>query len=126
MLAGRGVEAGICQPQSFHRLSFDDVRLNDLFHVRIGNVPVPDCFRINHHGRPVFALIQTAGLVRAYFPFHAERRELLFEELLQVSIALRIAASPRMSRRPLVPANENMMFKFCHQSVFAINYYTDL
>jgi hypothetical protein len=115
MLAGRGVEAGIGQPQPFDGFSFDDVGLNDFFHVRLGDVSIPDCFRIKHHGRPVFALIQTAGLVRAYFPFHSKRREFLLEELLQVSIGLGIAASPRMSRWPLVSANENVTFKFRHQ-----------
>ena len=65
----------------------------------------------------MLALIETSGLIGAYSAFEAPFREFLLEELVQIGLACWIAAPSRLSRRTLVPADENMSLKFRHENI---------
>ena len=71
MFAGGCVEAGIGQTEPFYRFAPDDVGLNNLFHVGLGDVSVPDGVRVDHDVGTVFALIEAARLIRAHFALQA-------------------------------------------------------
>ncbi len=114
MLAVRRVDAGIAQHQPFDWFPSHNVRLDDFIHVGERHSAIPHTFRINHDVRAMFALVQATGLIRPHFSFQSALRQLLLEEFLQFRIGRRIATSPRMSRWPLVPADENMFLKLWH------------
>jgi hypothetical protein len=110
----RGVEAGVGQHKPRHRLASDEVRLDNLIHVGRGYAAIPHGFGIDDKIRPMLALIKAPGLVGPNFAFQSTFRQLLFEELLQFSPGLRIAATSRVSSRPLVAANEDVFLKLGH------------
>jgi hypothetical protein len=114
VLATRRVEAGIAQPQPFDRLLSHNVRLDDFIHIGQSHSAIPNPFRINHQVRSMLALVQTSRLVRPYPSFESTLRQPLLEQFLQLRFRRRIAASPRMPRRALVPANENMFLELGH------------
>jgi hypothetical protein len=114
MLAAGRIQTLFRQTQALDRPSAYDVRLNDLFDVRFGNAAVPDGIGIDHHIRAVLALVEASGLIRADASVQAMGRQLLLEEFLQASFRQRIAATPRMTWRSLVSANEDMFFEFRH------------
>lgn len=121
VLARCGVQAGIRQAQPLHRTTADDMRLHNLVDVRFGNVPVPDCFGVDHDIRPVFALVEAAGLVGSHFALQSVLGKLLFKELLQLRLRHGITTPPWMSRRSLVSANEDMFFKLWHHATTVIS-----
>lgn len=116
VLTCRCVETTIGEPEPFHRLSAHDMRFDDLVDVGLGDVSVPDGFRIDDDVRPVLALIQASGLVGADAAFESALGQLLLEEFLQLGFGRGIAASARIACRALVPANEDVMFEFRHIS----------
>ena len=59
------IDTGIRQPQPLHRTAPDDMLLNDLRNVAWMNVAIPDRFGIDHDHRPVLALVQATGVIRA-------------------------------------------------------------
>ncbi len=117
MFAAFSIKAGVGQAQPLDWLPANDVRFDDLVYVGFGNVPVPDGFWIDNDCWTVLALIQTAGLIRPHFALQAALRELLLECLLQLGLGGWIAASPRIARRTLVPADEDMLLEFRHRKI---------
>jgi hypothetical protein len=91
------------------------VRLDDLIDIGFGDMSIPDGVRIHDDIRPVLALIEAAGLVGPDSPFKPSQRQLLFECFLQLRLCYRIAASSRMARGTLVPADKYMFFKLRHR-----------
>ena len=69
MLAACSVQAQVCQAESLYWLSAENVRFNNFFGVGFGDVSVPDCVRVDHDVRTVFALIKAAGLISSDFTF---------------------------------------------------------
>src|SRR5579859_1730278 len=116
MLAGIGVEARIRQPEALDRSAADNMRLDDFVHVSLGDMSVPDRVWVDHKVWPMLALIETPGLVGTHFAFQSALGQFLLKQLLQPRFRLGIAASSRMSRRPLVPANEDVFFELGHQA----------
>jgi hypothetical protein len=114
VLAAFGIEARFGKLKPFHGLSPDDVRLDDFIHIGFGDVPVPDCVRINHNVWSMLALIEAARLISANLGFQAALGKLLFEQLLQLCLGQRVAASTWMASWPLVSADEDMSFKLRH------------
>jgi len=57
------VDAGLSQTQPLHRTPLPQMFAHDLLHIARMHVAVPDRLRIDHHHRPVLALVQAAGLV---------------------------------------------------------------
>jgi hypothetical protein len=79
MLARLGIQAGIGQPQSLHRPALNDVRLHDLLDIGFADMSIPHGVRIDHYVRPVFALIQAPGLIRANPSFQSAFSQFLLE-----------------------------------------------
>jgi hypothetical protein len=115
MLAACGIQAFFGQAQALDRPSAYDVRLNDLFDVGFTNPAIPDGIGIDHHVRPVLALVEAAGLIGTDASLQAMGSQFLLEEFLQASFRQRITASPRMPCRSLVSANKDMFFEFRHR-----------
>jgi len=115
VFARRGVETVVGEHQALDRLAADDVRFDDFIDIGFGNVPVPHSVGIDDQVRAVLALIETARLVCPYFALQAAFREFLFEQFLQLCLADGIAASPRIFRRALVAADENVSFELGHR-----------
>ena len=59
------IDAPVRQAQPLHRTPVNQVLLHNLRGIFGLNMPVPDRFRIYHHGWAVLALIETAGFVDA-------------------------------------------------------------
>jgi hypothetical protein len=110
-----GIQTGVGQHQTLDRFTTDDVRFNNLIHVGLGDVSIPDGIWIDHEIRSVLALIETARLVGADLALEATFRQFLLEEFLQHRLAGGIAASPRTSRRTPVAADENVFFELGHE-----------
>ena len=116
MLAGFRVQAGVGKTESLDRLPVNDVRFDDLVDIGVGDVSIPDGLGVDHNRRPVLALIEAAGLVRADSSLQSALGELLLECSLQVGFSGGIAASPRIARWTLVPADEDVLFEFRHRN----------
>jgi hypothetical protein len=114
MLTSLSVETGIWKPQALYRFSSNDVRLDDFVYIGGRHAPVPDGFWIDDQVGPVLTLIEASGLIGPDLSFQSAFGQLLLEKFLQFSFGLGIAASSRMSRRPLVPADEDMLLKLWH------------
>jgi len=91
-----------------------DVGFDDFVHVCLGDVSIPDGVRVNDQVRAVLALIEAPSLVSPHLPFQAALGQLLLEELLQFRLPAGITTSPRMSRRTLVAANEDVLLELWH------------
>ena len=63
--AAFGVDALVCEAEPFDGTSVDEVLLDDFGGIFGLDVAVPDGFGIHHHGRSVFALVETSGFVDA-------------------------------------------------------------
>ena len=114
MLATGRVDAGIAQPQPLYWLASHDVRIDDFIHVGQRHPAIPHPIGIDHQVRTVLALVQAPRLIRPYPAFQSAFRQFLLEQFLQLCSCRWVAASSRMSCRPLVPADENMLFKLGH------------
>jgi len=121
MFAGFCVQAGIRQAKALDRLAADNVRLHNLLDIGFGDVPVPDGVGVDDEVGAMLTLIETAGLIGTHFSLESALGEFLFEELLQFGLCQRIAASPRMTRRTLVSADEDVFVEFWHQATVAIS-----
>ncbi len=80
MGARPGIQAVVRNYQSLHRLSADDMALDNFVHVFRGDAAIPDRFRINHYIRSVFALIEASGLIGANFAFEPQHCQLLLKQ----------------------------------------------
>jgi len=114
MLAAGRVDTGFLQHKPLHRISPDDMRLDDFVNVIGGHSPVPDRIGIDHQVGTMLTLVEAARLVRAHFSFEPTFLQLLLEKLLQRRLALGIATSARMPRRALIAADENMLLELRH------------
>jgi hypothetical protein len=110
----RSIQAFVGNQQTLDRLPVQDVRFDDLLNVRRRYSPVPNTFRINDHRWSVLALVETSRHVGAHTFLEATQGELLFEEILQLSLTLGIAATAGMSRFPLIAADEEMLLELRH------------
>ena len=114
------VHALICQAQPLHRPPAYKMFFHNLCRVLWPHMAIPNRFRINHHRRPVLALVQTAGFIDA----HAARQSCGFRQLLQLrmQVALSVAGT-RRARRTFgahVVANKDVAFKW-GQSTILLN-----
>jgi hypothetical protein len=109
-----GVEALVCEAESFDWLIVDNMGIDDFIHLGFGNVAVPDGLGIHDDRRSVLALIEASGLVGADTALESAFGEFLFEELLQSGFSCGVAASAGIRRRALISADEDVLLKFRH------------
>jgi len=109
-----GVNAVLAQAEALDGTTGDEMLGDDGLSVFRVDVAVPDGIRVDHHGGPVLALIETAGLVDA----HPAGESRLLDQLLQagVQIAFPIAGAGRAwrLRRANVVANEDVALEPGH------------
>jgi hypothetical protein len=117
MFTGCSIQAGVSHHQALDGSPTDDVGFDDFIDVGFGDESVPDRIGIDHEVRAVLALVEAASLIGPHSVLESALGELLLEEFLQLGLAAGIAASPRISRRPLVAAYENMSLKFRHEPI---------
>jgi hypothetical protein len=118
VFAGGSIQAGVGQHQALHRLSTDDVRFDDFVNIGLGDVSVPYGIGIDHDIRAMLALIETAGFVSTDLSLESAISQFLFEQFLQLCLAVRIAASSRISGRALIAAYEDVFFELRHEVWF--------
>jgi hypothetical protein len=92
------------------------VGFDDLIDIRSGDAAVPNGVGIDHHVRPVLALIETPGFVSADAVLIPENRQFLLKSQLELRLPCRIAATARMSLRPLIAAHKDVSFELRHKS----------
>jgi hypothetical protein len=93
------------------------MRFDDFLDIRLAYSAVPHRVGIDDNIGPVLALIEAARLIRADSAFQSTLSQLLLEEFLQPRFGERIAASPWMSGRTVVSADENVLLEWWHQAV---------
>jgi hypothetical protein len=118
--AGFGIDALVGQAQAFHGPAAHQMLLHNLRGIRGLHMAVPDGLGINHHRRPVLALVKAKRFVDAHFGAQAGG----FRQLLQLSvkIAFSIGSAGRAWRigGAGVMADKNMMFEY-GQAVFLLS-----
>ncbi len=106
-----GVDTGVIDAQPFHRVAVYEMLFHDLLGILGPDSPVPDCIRINYHGRPVLALVETQGFVNA----NAIGQTSGLGKLLQLGkdFALSVAGArrARCAFGPDIMTNENVMLE---------------
>ncbi len=104
--------------QTFNQFTFDHVSFHNFSDVGFIPHPIPDAFRINDNAGTIFTMIQTACLIRADNAFEPESLDFLFEERVQFHGSVVGTAPSRVTFGPLINADEDMMFKSTHESIF--------
>ena len=120
MRATLGVDAPLSQSQPLDRTSADEVLLHDLGSIRGLHMAVPHSLRINHYGRPVFALVQAHGFIDA----HRRAQPGGFRQLLQLGMEFAFSVGCAGRSRSIggagVVANKDVAFKR-GQAVFLLD-----
>jgi hypothetical protein len=115
MFTSRRIQAFVREHQARDGFPANDVGFDNFVDVSLGDVSVPDGVGIDHEIRSVLTLVETARLIGSHLTFEAAFGQLLFEKFLQFRLAVRIAASPRVTRRALVTAYKNVLFELGHK-----------
>jgi hypothetical protein len=115
MFAYVGVDAALGQQQSFYRTPRQQMRGNNFIHIGFSDMPIPDGFRVDDHGWPMFTLVQAAGLVDADSSFKARGIDGLLEAGLQLRFAIGITAGTCASGFALVGADKYVPLILCQE-----------
>src|SRR5207244_3159624 len=99
------------QPQPLHRLAADEMLLDDLVHVLLGDAAVPHALRVDHNGAPQRTVVQAPRLVGADFAVQPARPQRVLELLEQRRASFRSAVPLGMSRLALVEADEDVLLE---------------
>ena len=108
-----------------HQKPFDDFTLENVAFHQFGHIgfradPIPGALGINHDARPIFAMIQTAGLIRSNRSFDSQPLHLFFKEGMQSLRSLIGTAPARVAFRSLIDTDKNMMGEGRHESTFYV------
>ena len=115
----RVVQAGLVQTKPLHRSASHDVLLNDFLDIVHPHKTVPDGIGIDDERGAVFALVQTAGLVRPHPPRQATFGQCGLERGPQIAGATFGTAATRVSGRSTITANKDMAFILWHVDLVA-------
>jgi hypothetical protein len=108
-----------------HQKPFDDFTLENVAFHQFGHIgfradPIPGALGINHDARPIFAMIQTAGLIRSNRSFDSQPLHLFFKEGMQSLRSLIGTAPARVAFRSLIDTDKNMMGEGRHESTLYV------
>src|SRR5438445_11876052 len=84
---------GLVQPQPLHRLASNQMLLDDLLHVRLGDVAVPDGVRVDDHRAAALAVVDSTRLVRAELLIQPACSHRRLDLLQQLRLALALAVT---------------------------------
>jgi hypothetical protein len=106
-----------------HQEPFDDFTLENVAfhqfrHIGFRADPIPGALGIDHDAWPIFAMIQTAGLIGSNRSFDPQPFHLFFKEGMQSLRSLIGTAPARVAFRPLIDTDKNMMGEGGHESTF--------
>ena len=102
--------------EPFDDFALENVALHQFRHIGFRADPIPGAFGVNHHARPIFTVIQTAGLIGPDGAFDPQPLHLFFKEGVQPLGSLIGTASPRVAFRSLIDTDKNMMGESRHES----------
>jgi hypothetical protein len=109
--------------QPFHRPPTHQVLRHNLLCIFRLHIPVPNSLGINNHRRPMFALVQTQGLVDSHSAGQAGVFGQLAQPRVQFAFSIAGAAGSRRISGPDIVADKNVMFK-CWQAVILPDLFT--
>jgi hypothetical protein len=102
--------------EPFDDFTLENVALHQFRHIGFGADPIPGALGIDDDARPIFAMIQTAGLIGSNRAFDAQPFHFFFKEGMQPFGSLIGAAPARIAFRSLIDADKNMMGEGRHES----------
>ncbi len=114
MRATFGIQTRLRQPQPLHRPAANQMFLNDFLDIPCMHKAIPHGLRINHHHRPMLALVQTPGFVDPHAMLQPGSLYRVLQLATQLLGMLMPTTWPRRRFIPLIQANKNMMFKLSH------------
>jgi hypothetical protein len=117
MRAALRIDAPLSQPQPLDGPSAHQVLFHNRRRIRGLHVSVPHGLGINHHRRPVLALVQAEGFVDAHRGAQTGRLRQLLQLCVEIAFSIGSARWPGRIGRAGVVADKNMAFK-CGQAVF--------
>lgn len=120
MYATWRIDALIGKRESFHRLSSENVRLNDLRDIGYRDAAIPHGVRVDDDCRSVLALIEATGLVRPDLVIQAARDKFFLKGELQLTQCVGITATSGMTVGTFVCADKNMMFEKWHELFYSV------
>jgi hypothetical protein len=109
--AALGVNALFRQPQAFYRPAVDQVLFDNLRSILRPYMAIPNRFGIDHHRRPMLALVKTAGFVDAHLGAQPGSLGQLRQLGMKFALSIGCAGWARGAFRADVMTNKNMMFK---------------
>ena len=113
MRATLRIQARIRQPQPLHRPPMHKMFVHNLVHIFHMNKPIPDGIWINHHNRPMLALVQATQFISADLALQSSLFHCILESRLQLPAVLPAAAWSRSALVPLIGTNKNVMPELC-------------
>jgi len=113
MRATLRIQASVRQPQPLHRPPMYKMFVHDLVHIFHVNKPIPNGIWIDHHNRPMLALVQATQFVSADLSLQSSLFHCILESRLQLPAVLSAATWSRCAFVPLIGTNKNVMPEFC-------------
>jgi len=111
MRATLRIQARIRQLQPLHRPPMHKMFVHNLVHIFHMNKPIPDGIWINHHNRPMLAVVQATQFVSANLSLQSRLLHCILESRLQLPTMLPATAWSRSTLIPLIGADKNVVLK---------------
>ena len=108
------IQTRIGQPQPLHWPPMQQMLRDDLLHVLHMNEPIPDGIRIDHHHRPMLALVQAPQFIRPDLPLQPRLLDRVFEGRFQLFAPPPGTTWPVGLLIALVGADKHMMLELSH------------
>jgi hypothetical protein len=115
MRTGRIIEAGINDQEIVQNLAFHDRLLDDSWYVFDRHLPIPNPLGIDHDGRPMLALIETASAIGSHQRASPDATEFLLKRIAKRGFATGIAGAARMIGSALIATDKQMACKGWHR-----------
>jgi hypothetical protein len=106
--------------KAFDYFTLENVSFHQFGHIGFRADPIPGAFGIDHHARPIFAMVQAAGLIGPNRSFDAKPLDLFFKEGMQPFGSLIGTAPARVAFGPLIDTDKNMMGEGRHESTLYV------
>jgi hypothetical protein len=116
--AGSRIEAAFRKAQALDGTTADQVFVDYLLYILSFDEAVPDCVRVNDHGRTVLALVEATGLVGADPPRQTSRLDGVLELGVDLAFTLLVRAGGASAAELAgIGADENVTLEFCQEEL---------